>query len=198
MRALNFTMIADLANFWEREFDSFPPEAHNLKHEFKDRWVRFHSLPESKRYPENEQEYLEVLHRHNTVLHELVGKSHVFVVLPEYSESKEPAKPKSELTAIVPSTEPWCLPEQHEEGDDYELYWHLHVSEINFTGSELNSLFRLVAIDKAGNIMIINPSKGVVFHPYDGGADIVVASTKQRDQLKEKYHEWLSPHPEGF
>lgn len=191
-------MIKDLAIFWEREFDSFPPEAHNLKHEFKDRWVRFHALPESKRYPENEQEYLEVFRRQNAVLQELVGKSNVLVVLPEYSESKEPTKPESELTAIFPTTEPWCSLKQHEEDDDYEIYWHLHVCEINFTGSELNSLFRLVANDEAGNIMIINLSKGVVFHPYDGGADIVLASKKQIDQLKEKYNEWLSPHPEGF
>lgn len=196
MGAWYFTMIKELAKFWEREFNNFPPEAHNLKHEFKDRWIRFHSLPESKRYPENEQEYLEVLRRHNAVLQELVGKSNVLVVLPEYSESKEPTKP--ELTTIFPVTESWCSLEQHDEDDDYELYWHLHVSEVNFTGRELNSLFRLVANDEAGNIMIINPCKGVVFHPYDGGADIVLASTKQRDQLKEKHNEWLSAHPEGF
>ena len=191
-------MIKDLAKFWEREFDSFPPEAHNLKYEFKDRWVRFHSLPESKRHPENEQEYLEVFRRHNVVLQGLVCGDKILVVLPEYSESKEPEKPEPELTAIFPTTEPWCSLEKHEEDDDYELYWHLHVSEIAFTGSELDSLFRLVANDEVSNIMIICPRTGVVFHPYDGGADILLASTKERDQLKEKYKEWLSEHPEGF
>lgn len=191
-------MIKDLAKFWEREFDNLPPEAHNLKHKFTDRWVRFHSLPDSKRSPENEQEYLEVIHRHNVVLHELVGNSNLLVVLPEYSESKEPTKPESKLAAIFPTTEPWCSLKQHEKDDDYELYWHLHVSEVNFTGSELNSLFRLVANDEARNIMIISPSKSVLFHPYDGGADVVLASTKQRDHLKEKHKEWLSSHPDGF
>lgn len=191
-------MIEDLVKFWEREFNNFTPEAHNLKHKFKDRWVRFHSLPESKRYPENELEYLEVFRRHNAVLQEIIGKGKVLVVLPEYSESKEPTKPEPELIAFFPTTEPWCSLVQHEEGDDYELYWHLHASEVEFTGSELNGLFRLVANDEAGNIMIINTCKGVVFHPYDGGADIVLASTKQRDLLKEKYHEWLSSHSEGF
>ena len=192
-------MIEDLTKFWDSEFDGFAPEAHNLKHEYKNRWVRFHSLPESKRYPENEQEYLEVFRRHNTVLQELCGeKGNILVVLPEYSESKLPTKPEAELTSLFPAAEYWRSLEQYEGDDDHELYWHLHVSEVQFSGSELDHLFRMVANDEVGNIMIICPSKGVVFHPYDGGADIVLASTEQRDLLKEKHHEWLSVHPEGF
>ena len=46
--------------------------------------------------------------------------------------------------------------------------------------------------------MIIVLASGVVFHPYDGGADIVLASREQRDELKKKHNEWLSTHPEGF
>lgn len=192
-------MIEELAKFWNSEFTNFAPEAHNLKHEYKDRWVRFHSLPESKRYPENEDEYLEVLSRHNAVLRELCGsESNVLVVLPEYSESKVPTKPEPELSCLFSDSEPWCTQQQYEDDDDYEYYWHLHVSEINFTGSEFNSLFRMVANDEVGNIMIICPSKGFVFHPYDGGADVVLASTEKRDRLKERYHVWLSSHPEGF
>ena len=36
------------------------------------RWVRFHSLPGSKRYAENEAEYACVLSRHNVVIGELL------------------------------------------------------------------------------------------------------------------------------
>ena len=36
-----------------------------------ERWVRFHSLPESKRYAESEDEEAEVLRRHLTLLDEL-------------------------------------------------------------------------------------------------------------------------------
>ncbi len=192
-------MIEELTKFWNSEFDNFAPEAHNLKHEYKSRWVRFHSLPESKRYPENEDEYLEVLRRHNIVLQELCGNGiKVFVVLPEYSEERVPSQPELELLKPFPSSEPWCTLAQHEDGHDYEFYWHLHVSEVKFTGSELNNLFRMVANDEVGNIMIICPSKGVVFHPYDGGADVVLASADQRDHLKEQCREWLSSHPEGI
>lgn len=192
-------MIEELAKFWSRNFDNFAPEARNLKHEYKSRWVRFHSLPESKRYPENEDEYFEVLRRHNFVLQELCGNgSTVLVVLPEYSEKRVPSQPEPELLKLFSASEPWCTLEQHEDDDDYESYWHLHVSEVEYTGSELNSLFRMVANDEVGNIMIICPSKAIVFHPYDGGADIVLASVEERDHLKEQYCEWLSSYPEGF
>jgi hypothetical protein len=192
-------MIKELSKFWESQFGVFPPEAHKLKHEYKNRWVRFHSLPESKRYPENELEYLEVIRRHNVVLRELCGdEGMLLVVLPEYSESKLATKPSTKLAGLFPVTEPWCSLRRHEEGDDYKLYWHLHVAEVQIDANELNSLFRLVANDEAGNIMVINTGKSIVYHPYDGGADVVLASTEQRDQLKEKHSGWLSSHPEGF
>ncbi len=88
-------MIKDITQFWQSQFNGFVPEADNLKYEFKNRWVRFHSLPESKRYPENEQEYLEILRRHNVVLQDLCGQGNVLVVLPEYSDSSVPTKPQN-------------------------------------------------------------------------------------------------------
>lgn len=192
-------MIEELTKFWNCEFDNFAPKAHNLKHEYKNRWVRFHSLPESKRYPDNENEYLEVISRHNTVLQELCGnESNLLVVLPEYSEDRAPTKPEPELSSLFSISEPWCTLAHHEDDDDYESYWHLHVSKIKFTGSEFNSLFRMVANDEVGNIMIICLGKSFVFHPYDGGADVVLASTEERDHLKEKHSKWLSLHPDGF
>lgn len=192
-------MIEELTNFWNSEFDDFAPEAHNLKHEYRDRWVRFHSLPESKRYPENEDEYLEVFRRYNSVLQELYGNgSKVLVVLPEYSEERVPTNPEPALLMLFSVCEPWCSIAQHEDDDDYESYWHLHVTEVELNGSKLDNLFRMVANDEAGNIMIICPRKGIVFHPYDGGADIVLPTTEKREQLKVKYHQWLSSHPEGF
>lgn len=186
-------MIEELTNFWESEFNSFAPVAHNLKDEFKDRWVRFHSLPESKRYPEREQEYLEVFYRHNTVLTELCGTDKVLVVLTEFSESEVPSKPNELLADLFNNYELWCSIKYSAEAE-VEFYWHLYVCEVTFTGSELNDLFRLVANDEVSNIMVIIPSKKVVFHPYDGGADIILESATKRDLLKENHTEWLSPH----
>ncbi|GHE33827.1 hypothetical protein CP980_12775 [Streptomyces vinaceus] len=53
-----------------------------LKTAYSDRWVRFHSLPEPKRYAADEEEYAIVLDRYNTVLDELFAGGEVYVVTP--------------------------------------------------------------------------------------------------------------------
>lgn len=40
----------------------------------RDQWVRFHSLPRSKRYADTLSEYQILLDRHNTVLSELKAR----------------------------------------------------------------------------------------------------------------------------
>ncbi|MGW1610935.1 DUF3885 domain-containing protein [Streptomyces sp. NPDC002285] len=60
-----------LSALWQQQFPKVPPIAHELRAAYSDRWVRFHSLPRSKRYPETEEEYAIVLHRYNTLLDEL-------------------------------------------------------------------------------------------------------------------------------
>ena len=192
-------MIDDLNLFWAREFNDVEPRAHDLKHEFGNRWVRYHALPESKRYPEEKREYIEIYRRHNTVLQELLGnEAIILVIVPEYSESNLPRKPESALEDLFPYTVPWRSLEEHEEDDRLVFYTHLHVAKIVFTGSELNHLFRMVADDKVGNILLVSLGENLIFHPYDGGADVVLSTDAERDQLKEKYSEWLSLHPDGF
>ncbi len=192
-------MIEDLKEFWQLYLNGCPPEAPNLKHLFKDRWVRFHTLPGSKRYPECEQEYEEVLSRYNTVLGELNGTSdELIVVLPEYSDATAPGSPEKKLLGLFPETEFWCSLPQHEPDDDYGSYWHLHAASIQYSGSELNELFRLVADDKARNIIIVSIKSMSVFHPYDGGVDVILPTTDMRETVKQKHVEWLSGHPDGY
>ena len=189
-------MINELNIFWEENFGEFEPLAHEFKHAFTKRWVRFHALSDSKRYPETENEYQEVFARHNTVLAEInPSGSDFLVVLGEYVECDIPSKPADKLVDIVPESEYWCTLDQLEECG---TYWHLHVAKIKQGSEELNKIFRLVAKDEVRNIFIISMDSKVVFHPYDGGADIVLATKEQRDELKYKHQDWLSKHPEGF
>ncbi|MFJ9372236.1 hypothetical protein [Streptomyces sp. NPDC101455] len=59
-----------LAALWRERWLSGPPVAHTFRSTYADRWVRFHSLPGSKRYPEYEDGYAIVRHRHNSFLDE--------------------------------------------------------------------------------------------------------------------------------
>ena len=73
---------------WQQSFPGCEPVAHHLRVAFPDRWVRFHSLPHSKRYPEDEAEYAMVLERHNRVLGELVQNGEIIALLTtDYSDT---------------------------------------------------------------------------------------------------------------
>ncbi|MFD4582632.1 hypothetical protein ACFWOY_09590 [Streptomyces sp. NPDC058423] len=52
-----------LAAPWRARRPSGPPLAHTFRTTYADRWVRFHSLPDSKRCPESADEYAIVLDR---------------------------------------------------------------------------------------------------------------------------------------
>ncbi|MCJ0874668.1 hypothetical protein [Streptomyces sp. AP-93] len=60
-----------LTRLWHAHGPAGPMLPWELKTVYGDRWVRFHSLPESKRYAEDEAEYAVLLNRYNTVLDDL-------------------------------------------------------------------------------------------------------------------------------
>ncbi|MEU8403165.1 hypothetical protein AB0C28_49000 [Nonomuraea sp. NPDC048892] len=37
-----------------------------------------------------------------------------------------------------------------------------------------------------------------LYHPYDGGADVILTNTQERDTLKAAHTDWLSKHPSGL
>ncbi|WP_443333951.1 DUF3885 domain-containing protein [Streptomyces sp. CB02056] len=45
---------------------------------------------------------------------------------------------------------------------------------------------------------LAGPGLRRLYHPYDGGADVYLASTEERDRLKERHAGWLSGHPNGL
>ncbi|MCL8268101.1 DUF3885 domain-containing protein [Leptospira weilii] len=49
-------MKSKFDTFWDLNFPNCPPISHLFRDLFSSRWVRIHTLPESKRYSENESE----------------------------------------------------------------------------------------------------------------------------------------------
>lgn len=62
---------AELTLRWQQRWAGLAAVGRPLRHAFPSRWVRFHSLPGSKRYAGSDYEYGVQLHRHNTVIGEL-------------------------------------------------------------------------------------------------------------------------------
>ncbi|WP_416874348.1 hypothetical protein [Kitasatospora sp. SC0581] len=180
-----------LTALWERRWPGTEPVGYELGRA-RDVWVRFHSLPESKRYPDDEREYVIVLERHNTVLDELFAGAEVYVLTPRWS-SRESA-PRMRRDAKHWRT--WLQTDDPEP--EFRTYCHVFVERRRWRRGGLDGLLRRVADDREGGVIIAGPGLRRLYHPYDGGADVYLASTEERDRLKERHAGWLSGHPNGL
>jgi hypothetical protein len=193
--------MQDMLHNWDRRFPGCPPIGHRLRHALPERWVRFHSLPEAKRYPENDAEYAEVLARHNAILGELTQTSKKIVLITtSYSEASKPAKREGEIAQIDLQAVWWRTLAMHEEDADFAnpSYWHFFASLHNWQPGLFNAQIRLVADDILSNVLIVSEDCGWVLHPYDGGMDVITGSIEERNRLRKKFRRWSSQRVDGL
>ena len=181
-----------LTELWEQRWPGCPPVGYQLRTTYRERRVRFHSLPESQRYPEDESEYAVVLHRYNTVLDALFAGGDVYVITPVWS------------------TEARTLPFRQEDGywrsllveddpnPDFRTYCHLFAARHRWRHGCLDEVLRAIADDEVSGVLITDTGMRRVHHPYDGGADVLLTTPEERDRMRDRYADWLSRHPSGL
>ncbi|MCX4960963.1 hypothetical protein OG881_22090 [Streptomyces virginiae] len=161
--------------------------------------MRFHSLPESKEYPESEDEYAIVLERQRALLEELGPDGDLlWVITTEWDERPEPGPRMTELQRVDPHARHWASRLSDDDDPDDLVYQHVHVSSRSRSGSSLDPLLRLVADDVSIAVTLAPPDLRWVFRPYPGGVDVFAPSTVERDSLKAAHPDWLSAHPSGL
>jgi len=190
----------DFQRYWEQHYPECPPIGHYLREAYADTWFRIHSLPDSKRYPETAEEYREVLRRHNALLMDLIGKGSRYVLITTgYSESPKPLQTYQQLSFLVSdSRRLFSVPKHELEGDPEPYYWHFFMANRTWREHSQVELLKLIADNVISDVLMVGLEPPCIYHPYDGGADVFVASTSIRDRKKEKYASWLSKHPEGL
>ena len=93
---------------WDHCFPGCPPIGYELRELSAERWARFHSLPESRRYPADQADHDELLTRHNVILGELARPGdRVVLVTTGYSESATPVRDYPELAELDPLAAHW-------------------------------------------------------------------------------------------
>ncbi|WP_340698033.1 DUF3885 domain-containing protein [Cellulosimicrobium funkei] len=184
-----------LTELWEHRWPGVEPLGHVLRVEHPDRWVRFHSLPESKRCAENATDDEEIVRRHRTVLHELLGSADsrafhgVYVVGVDWDWRDLAA---GWTKRRLPGAWPWRS--STPDGDDAPQYFWA-VSDRS--PQEIDALL-LGAADDQCHIVIGAHDLSWLYCPYDGGADVLLPTESERDTLRERRTDWLSPHPGGL
>ncbi|MEU0885332.1 hypothetical protein ABZ345_42640, partial [Lentzea sp. NPDC005914] len=60
----------------------------------------------------------------------------------------------------------------------------------------IDTLLRAVADDDAtAGVLITDAGLQRIYHPYDGGVDVMLTTNTERDQLRSRHTDWLSAHP---
>lgn len=112
---------------WNARYPECRPVGHELLG-YADLWVRFHSLPNAKRYAESQAEYMEVLHRHHAVLNALAqGGGQLLAVTVSSNQSRFPRRRPYRLARLTPGASLWQSL-LYETDDDGQVWWHLFVS----------------------------------------------------------------------
>lgn len=189
----------EFIDYWNQNYPEALPINYELKTVYPDKWFRIHSLPESKRYAENETEYSIILNRQNSLINDLIGDStNIIISFGLYTDDLSNDSYK-ELTDFGEFDKVQTISLHKERPDEYEdeMYFDIYIKSDQWRRNSKNEILKAIANDEI-RAMIICPSKGCIIAPYDGGVDIIVDSTEKRDNLKRKYKEWLSERKDGL
>ena len=191
--------------FWKENYADLVPLGYVLReHFFNDRWFRIHSLPKSKRYADSEDEKQIVLDRQNALITDLIGEQRDYLLLLSTWSETLTAEIFSEfghaiiLDCIRLDGDSYCLGEGYLnvavinrkwEANSIDDYLIAVANEEPLIDSESCEVYRFLIVDLNQNRIIA---------PYDGGVDIFLNTTQERDDFKLKYKDWLSTHERGL
>lgn len=197
-------MTADqFTHLWNSRYPGTIPIPHFFKHDYADRWFRIHSLPQSKRYAEDEGEWEILLGRHNTIITDIFGdNSKVMLVTGEFfADGTVEMHPREETNSFseiefVPLDiiDLYKMrPDHYEPGQTYKPM----LSEQIWQRNKFDNLLKEIANDKLEAFFIAVDNECIVA-PYDGGIDFILKNEHTKSIYKTKYRKWLSSREDGL
>ena len=186
--------------FWKMNFKEVIPLNFTFKQSYPKRWLRIHSLPESKRYAENELEMETILIRQNQIISdELQENDEIYLVRDEYFINTGEIENEGEFyneydfkkISVLNLNE--YYPIDYDKNDKLNIL----VTKRKWKKNGYNKLLEDLAND-VSLIFIVSIKKKIIFAPYDGGMDIIYQNENQRNLYKNKYKDWLSKRSDGL
>ncbi|MCR9137727.1 MAG: hypothetical protein NXI27_17145 [Alphaproteobacteria bacterium] len=188
------TAIA-FGTFWWRHFGGHEPTADFLRQIFAERWVRFHSLPESKRYAETDEENREIVRRSIRLAEEVLGSgTPCWMIANRYLEAPPIEDDAVETYSLKPGLA-WFRQDEPIEPAEIVAY----VKRCNWEPPLFEDLLAKIAADADTGVLWVSANEAPsIFAPYDGGVDLILADSGRAQQLADKYADWLSPYASGL
>lgn len=191
-----------IAEIWHSAFGAAPPVGYLCRTTLPDRWMRIHSLPESKRYPETKVERDEVLRRQNAAACYALGEgSECILFITQYGESRhwpdyyvEGSRYAAEFLALDRFAPEYV--QSYERGQDGPLQFFASRQRWN-TGA-FDELILMCADGTAGPYLFANIDKRNAYAPYDGGADLFFSASDAVVEARREFSDWLSTIESGL
>lgn len=175
-----------LITAWRTSFGEALPAGFFCRTAMADRWLRIHSLPESKRYAETVAERAELLHRQNAVADYVLGDGAACqLIITRFDESQIWS-----LAETVPLG--GGAPEHLLATNDDGKKLHFFGLPVTWRNGSFDELIAAVADDQTGPILLANIQRRCIYAPYDGGADLFLPSREDALQARTQFQPWLS------
>lgn len=193
-----------LSSIWDKNFEGVLPIDFQFKHSLQHRWFRIHYLPDSKRYAESDKEHKIIAERQKQVLEDILGEStEVNYLLGMFIHNKIPVKQiKNDLGEFELFD---CVDlYQNNQKVDYGPYNNGDKYGIFILSSKLDirelrrTLTQITNGSYPHRLCIVDCNKSRIVIPYDGGMDVIMENTHQKELAKNNYVEWLSNREDGL
>lgn len=183
--------MSTFESFWQKAYGQVPPLGHMLRVACQDRWIRFHALPESKRYPETKAEEAEILRRGNALAERVLQQE----------------SPCWLSTGVAT----WFADENNGPSEFYRPYqmkrsfdWNpsdgvsqdeeqttFYAASITWVPGRYDDLLLEIA-NWREKAIFVDGTSGRVFAPYDGGFDLICTDRDEVMRLKDEFGSWMS------
>ena len=187
---------------WNLTYPETIPISHLFKQKYAERWLRIHSLPESKRYAENTEEWNILLTRQNQIINDIFTDSiKVFIVTGEYNWGERTPFITDEEEVFKPYNfvrlENISLFEINSEDYDEDDIYRPAFAETIWNLNKHDNLLKAIAKDET-RAFFVSFEKNVIIAPYDGGIDLIFPNNQAKENYKKKYKKWISERADGL
>ena len=193
--------MTEFERAWRKFHGDHRPIGYMLRYGDAPNWLRFHSLPDSKRYPETADEWTILLDRQNELATEVLGANERCWLVQAHWQTPEGEADLADEFDPFWATREYGLTLAFKfaelEGDE-PMDWLAYATPMAWEPGRLDALLRRIADEEAGPTLWMSEATGVVFAPYDGGVDLFLATGADVAALSVKHSDWLSDHPSGL
>jgi hypothetical protein len=176
--------------WWLNAYSTVQPTGWALRHAFPNRWLRIHSLTNSKRYPETDFDWAELRERHfhsSSLL--LDGVDAGFLIVPWACASDDVFRG----LGLTPTR---GLPE-YQPDDDEPPTGPFHAVAFRWSFEAFLPILEAIA-DDATRALFVSTDALRIYAPYDGGADLFTSDPAHLVSLRDDLSSYMSARPDGL